>query len=134
MRCRIQPVNSSWLYCFSVRLIIYSVYRWHSCISQRDEKWSEELYMEIFGKSYKEVSMQELLIGLGKLEAMTPDDPLKRDFAGMKRASDGKLNDDDLVRELTASIEDLAGSSGANNVPAVLRAVEILGMEQARAW
>ncbi|KAF5869761.1 putative fatty acid oxygenase protein [Botrytis fragariae] len=110
------------------------VYRWHSCISQRDEKWSEELYMKIFGKSYKEVTMQELLIGLGKLEAMTPEDPLQRDFAGMKRGTDGKLNDDDLVKELTASIEDLAGSSGANNVPAVLRAVEILGMEQARAW
>ncbi|KAK6604717.1 Linoleate 10R-lipoxygenase [Botrytis cinerea] len=110
------------------------VYRWHSCISQRDEKWSEDLYMKIFGKSYKEVTMQELLIGLGKLEAMTPEDPLQRDFAGMKRGTDGKLNDDDLVNELTASIEDLAGSSGANNVPAVLRAVEILGMEQARAW
>ncbi|PQE12457.1 fatty acid oxygenase protein [Rutstroemia sp. NJR-2017a BBW] len=110
------------------------VYRWHSCISQRDEKWSEELYMKIFGKSYKEVTMHELLVGLSKLESMTPDDPLQREFAGLKRGPDGSLPDDDLVKILTESIEDLAGSSGANNVPPVLRAVEILGMEQARAW
>ena len=78
--------------------------------------------------------MRELLIGLGKMEAMTPDDPLKRDFAGLKRDHDGKFDDDELVQILADSIEDLAGSSGANNVPEVLRAVEILGMQQARKW
>jgi hypothetical protein len=90
--------------------------------------------MKIFGKSYKEVTMHELLVGLSKLESMTPDDPLQREFAGLKRGPDGSLPDDDLVKILTESIEDLAGSSGANNVPPVLRAVEILGMQQARAW
>jgi hypothetical protein len=115
-------------------LTIFRVYRWHSCISQRDEKWSEDLYAKLFNKHYKEVTMQELLTGLGKLESMTPDDPLKRDFEGLKRTPDGKLNDDDLVKILAESIEDVAGSSGANNVPAVLRAVEILGMQQARSW
>jgi linoleate 10R-lipoxygenase len=40
------------------------VYRWHSAISKRDEKWTEELYLELFGKPSHEVSMQELLIDL----------------------------------------------------------------------
>ncbi|RDW75784.1 hypothetical protein BP5796_06605 [Coleophoma crateriformis] len=110
------------------------VYRWHSCISERDEKWSEELYQKVFGKDHKDVGMHELLMGLGKLEASLSDDPLGRDFAGLERDSDGKLNDDDLVKILTESIEDVAGASGANNVPEVLRAVEILGQNQARAW
>ena len=78
--------------------------------------------------------MPELLAGLAKVEEMTPDDPVKRDFAELRRDTDGKFNDDDLVAILTSSIEDVAGASGANNVPEVLRAVEILGMEQARAW
>lgn len=65
---------------------------------------------------------------------MTPDDPLKRDFAGLERDADGKFDDDDLVAILASRISDVAGASGANNVPGVLRAVEILGMEQARAW
>ena len=78
--------------------------------------------------------MPGLLAGLAKVEEMTPDDTLKRDFAELRRDTDGKFNDDDLVVILTFSIEDVAGASGANNVPEVLRAVEILGIEQARAW
>lgn len=53
--------------------------------------------------------MHELLVGLGKLEASLPEDPLLRDFDGLKRDSEGKFDDDDLVRILTDSIEDLAG-------------------------
>ncbi|TAQ87459.1 hypothetical protein B7494_g4210, partial [Chlorociboria aeruginascens] len=101
---------------------------------QRDERWSQKLYQKLFEKDYREVTMPELLVGLQKLAQMTPDDPLERDFDGLKRGPDGSFNDDDLVNILVESIEDVAGSSGANNVPEVLRAVEILGMQQARAW
>ena len=111
-----------------------SVYRWHSCISETDRKWSERLYKRIFGKEYKDVAAEELIRGLSKLEAMTPDDPLLRDFGELERRDDDMFNDDDLVTILIDSIEDLAGASGANNIPEVLRAVEILGMEQAREW
>lgn len=53
--------------------------------------------------------MHELLLGLGKLEASVPDDPVERDFNGLVRDSEGNLDDDDLVKILTESIEDLAG-------------------------
>lgn len=53
--------------------------------------------------------MHELLIGLSKLEASIPEDPLQRDFDGLKRDSNGKLSDNDLVNILAESIEDLAG-------------------------
>jgi hypothetical protein len=110
------------------------VYRWHSCISERDEKWSQGLCKKIFGKDHKDVTLPELLAGIAKMAEITPNDPLKRDFAELQRDADGNFDDDDLVAILTSSIEDVAGASGANNVPEVLRAVEILGMEQARAW
>ncbi|KAI9799736.1 MAG: hypothetical protein M1833_003855 [Piccolia ochrophora] len=109
-------------------------YRWHSCISDRDDKWTQELYREMFGKEAHDVSMQDLLFGLSKWEMNMSKDPQKRDFAHLKRNADGKFNDDELVEILASSVEDTAGSFGANNVPKVLRSVEILGMQQARKW
>lgn len=68
------------------------------------------------------------------MEQKTPDEPLERPFAALKRQADGSFNDDDLVKILTTSIEDVAGSYGANRVPNILRSVEILGIIQARTW
>ncbi|KAF2456698.1 fatty acid oxygenase PpoC [Lineolata rhizophorae] len=110
------------------------VYRWHSAISKKDEAWTENLYKELFGKPADQVPMHELLHGLAKWNASLDKDPHKRPFAGLERDSSGKYNDDDLVNILADSIEDCAGSFGANNVPKALRAVEILGMQQARSW
>ena len=84
-------------------------YRWHSCISDRDDKWTQELYKKLFGKEAKDVSMQELLIGLSKWEKSLPRDPQQRPFADLKRGPDGKFNDDELVEILTSSVEDCAG-------------------------
>ena len=84
-------------------------YRWHSCISENDEKWTEEVYKELFGKKADEVSLQELLAGLSKWEHSLPDDPTQRPFAHLERGPDGKFNDDDLVKIMQTGIEDLAG-------------------------
>ena len=84
-------------------------YRWHSCISDRDDKWTQALYKRLFGKEAKDVSMQELLIGLSKWEKSLPRDPQQRPFADLKRGPDGKFNDDDLVEILASSVEDCAG-------------------------
>lgn len=60
-------------------------------------------------------------MGLGKWEKMIPDDPIQRPFGEFSRGADGKLNDEELVKCLTESIEDLAGAFGANNVPQCLK-------------
>lgn len=109
-------------------------YRWHSCISDRDDKWTQEKYRELFGKNPHDVSMKDLLMGLSKWEQDLPKNPPERPFAHLKRKEDGTFNDDDLAKILTESIEDPAGAFGANNVPTVLKSVEILGMQQARKW
>ncbi|KAH0555975.1 hypothetical protein GP486_006082 [Trichoglossum hirsutum] len=111
------------------------LYRWHSAISDRDDKWTQDFYRELFpGKEPSEVCIPELLTGLGRWEHELDPDPLKRPFAKLERQANGSYRDADIVKILTESIEDPAGSFGANNVPKVLRAVEVLGILQARKW
>lgn len=109
-------------------------YRWHSCISEKDEKWIEEFYWDLFGKPSAEVGVQDLLAGFAKFESRLPEDPLQRPFNKFKRGPDGKFSDDDLVECIVSAIEDCAGSFGARNVPASMRAIEILGIIQGRKW
>ena len=111
------------------------VYRWHSAISERDERWTYETYKGLFnGREPDELTIPELMQGLKKWEATLSEDPIERPFADIKRSDDGMLDDDGLVKILTESIEDVAGAFGANKVPRILRAVEVLGILQARKW
>jgi linoleate 8R-lipoxygenase/9,12-octadecadienoate 8-hydroperoxide 8R-isomerase len=111
------------------------VYRWHSCISARDQKWSEDLYKEIFvGQDPDKISLQQFTMGLGKWEAKLPEDPVERPFAKLQRQADGRYNDDDLAKIFEESVEDVAGAFGASNVPTVFRTIEVLGIKQARSW
>ncbi|KAH6847782.1 heme peroxidase [Chaetomium sp. MPI-CAGE-AT-0009] len=109
-------------------------YRWHSCISEKDDKWIEEFYYDLFGKPGDEVTVPELIMGFGKFEARIPADPAERPFNKFKRGPNGKFSDDDLVECITSGIEDCAGSFGARNVPTSMRAIEILGIIQGRKW
>lgn len=84
-------------------------YRWHSATSYKDEKWTEEVYKELFGKPAEEVSMVELLMGLHKYEQSIDKDPSKRTFAHLQRQPDGTFKDDDLVNIMTSAVEDVAG-------------------------
>lgn len=86
-------------------------YRWHSATSAKDELWTEEVYKELFGKPASEVGMTELLMGLGKYEQSLDKDPSKRTFAHLQRQEDGTFKDDDLVKIMTAAVEDVAGKS-----------------------
>ncbi|RKF83011.1 Psi-producing oxygenase A [Golovinomyces cichoracearum] len=111
------------------------IYRWHSVISERDDRWTQDKYAEMFsGKDPEQVTLEELLQTLGRFEKEIPSDPLERKFANLTRNPDGTYQDDDLVNILEASICDIASSYGANRIPRVLRSVEILGMIQSRAW
>ena len=49
------------------------IYRWHCAISEKDAKWTENFYSELFGgKPYTEVTMPEFMVGLGKWEKSIP--------------------------------------------------------------
>lgn len=80
------------------------------------------------------MSGEDFISAIGGWEKTLPLDPMKRPFANLQRSSGGNFNDDDLAAIFTESVEDCAGAFGANHVPIALRAVEILGIKQARFW
>ncbi|KAI0883987.1 linoleate diol synthase precursor [Annulohypoxylon maeteangense] len=111
------------------------VYRWHSALSKRDEKWiTDEFRTQLNVTDPAKASFEEVLKALVDFRGRIPDDPLKRNFANLQRGSDGTYSDDDLVEILSSSIEDVSGAFGANQIPSALRVIEILGIKQARAW
>lgn len=114
------------------------LYRFHSVISKRDEKWlGDFLKSEVFPKINKpleELTPLELIGGLYKYEKAIPVNPSERTFAHLKRNEKGFFNDAELVQVLKDSIEDPAGLFGARMVPKALRVVEILGILQSRKW
>ncbi|KAI1474429.1 heme peroxidase [Daldinia eschscholtzii] len=109
-------------------------YRWHSCISDKDDKWVEDFFREIFNKDPSELSHQDLVMGFAKFERGIPDEPAERVFGGFKRNNDGIFDDDDLVGCISDAIEDCAGAFGGRNVPQSMKPVEILGILQGRKW
>ena len=52
----------------------------------------------------------------------------------LKRGPDGKFSDDDLADILNTATENPAGAFRGRGTPGVLRLVEIMGIEQSRAW
>ncbi|KAI5788727.1 heme peroxidase [Pyronema domesticum] len=112
------------------------VYRWHSCISKRDDLWTQEFYQKLFGPDVdvQKVTLPEFLRAVHIWEMSIPEDPAERTLEDFVRQPDGSFNDDDLVKVLMESVEDPAGAFGARNVPHVMRLVEVLGIEQTRRW
>jgi hypothetical protein len=89
------------------------LYRFHSIISQRDEKWLNDFLTSLFPgtkKKLDELTPQELLQGLLRWEQNIHPDPSKREFDGLKRGPDGKFKDEDMVRLMTESMEAPAGT------------------------
>ncbi|KAI9147556.1 Linoleate 10R-lipoxygenase [Paramyrothecium foliicola] len=109
-------------------------YRWHSCISEMDEKWIQDFYTELLGDGYGEMNLQALMKAVKKLEASVDKDPGKRTFNGFERGPDGKFNDDQLVDALATAIEQPGGAFGARNVPRIMKPIEMLGIIRGRKW
>jgi linoleate 10R-lipoxygenase len=114
------------------------LYRFHSCISKKDEWWINNFFLKLFpGRKPEElahVSLKELGDALVLFEKSIPEDPSKRVFDDLQRQADGRFKDEDLARVLKEAMDDPAGSFGARMVPKALKIVEVLGISQARKW
>jgi len=113
------------------------VYRWHSAISVRDEKWANDLYAKLFPdvKDPSQLSVEQFVKGLRDWEKKLPPEPSQWEFGGMERdKSSGAFDDADLVKIIADSTEDVACAFGPRQVPKIMKLVEVLGMEQARLW
>jgi hypothetical protein len=91
------------------------IYRWHAAISDRDDKWTQELTAKIFpGQDMGKISVDDFKLGLLRwLKGLEPD-PAKRSVAGLSRNGDGTFNDDELVKIIIESTEDCAGMFPSN--------------------
>ncbi|MCJ1351753.1 MAG: hypothetical protein MMC33_001737 [Icmadophila ericetorum] len=111
------------------------IYRWHSATSSKDEKWAQEFFGKLFpGKKPTTISLADFRQGLQKWAHSISKDPGKWTFNGFKRTANGSYADADILKCLVEGTEDIAGAFGAQNVPTVLKLVEVMGIEQARDW
>lgn len=109
-------------------------YRWHSCISEMDDKWIQDFYTKMLGEDYGAMDMRALMTAVKKFEMSIPADPGKRTFGGFERGVDGRFNDDELMEALATAIEQPGGAFGARNVPRIMKPVEMLGIIRGRRW
>ncbi|CAK3987206.1 Psi-producing oxygenase A [Lecanosticta acicola] len=125
------------------------VYRWHSAVSERDDRWTQQLFSELFpGVSAADVSKPEKIgMFLGRLKKLADEtestEPDERAYPALEHERlerikegprKGSYRDDDLAAILTSSIEDCANAMGPQQVPVVMKAIEMLGIQQARTW
>ncbi|KAF4126244.1 linoleate 10R-lipoxygenase [Geosmithia morbida] len=112
-------------------------YRWHSCISEMDEKWIEKFFGDLVGEDHYDpdsVDVKTLMMAMKKFEMSIPEDPAERTFNGFERGLDGRFDDDELMEALATAIEQPGGAFGARNVPRVMKPVEMMGIIRGRRW
>jgi prostaglandin-endoperoxide synthase 2/linoleate 10R-lipoxygenase len=87
------------------------VYRFHTIISDRDDKWTQGFMKSLFpDKDPETITLEEFYGGLVAVLAKVNKDPAKRDLHGMTRdTATGQFDDGELVKILTESTEDCAG-------------------------
>jgi hypothetical protein len=111
------------------------IYRWHSVISDRNERFLNDFFQKLFPHTRAEdLTQAQFRAGMRTWAMGLPADPGKRSFGGLCRDAGGRFKDSDLVNILTEATEDVAGTFGARQVPRALKPIEILGIQQARRW
>ncbi|KAH9826945.1 psi-producing oxygenase A-like [Teratosphaeria destructans] len=129
------------------------VYRWHAAISTKDDKWTQKLYAELMKRANLDMTPEQAaepeniykFLGiLGMLERkLQSADPEERAWPALQEETldrikegpcAGNYRDDDLAKILTDSINDCANAYGPQQVPTVMKAIEVLGINQARTW
>ncbi|KAH7928581.1 heme peroxidase [Leucogyrophana mollusca] len=114
------------------------LYRWHTTVSEADVRWTEEFFANAAsfqGQSMEKIELKAFIpLLIQEIEKTAGLKPHERTFAGLKRGPDGRFPSDQIAKILQDATESPAGQYRARGTPAVLRPIEILGMEQARKW
>lgn len=88
------------------------IYKFHTMISDKDDKYLQSLLQNILpGKDISTVAPSEYEQAVTGYLAKLDTDPSKRSVVGLSRGSTGTLDDAALVNILIASTEDCAGIS-----------------------
>ncbi|KAJ7472240.1 heme peroxidase [Mycena galericulata] len=110
------------------------LYRWHSCLSEKDTEWTENQFKDLFkGMDFDSITPEDFLTTAG--QKMRPDPDVKKwTFNNLERGPNGRFKDSDLAEILHNATSWRAGAYKARGIPEVLRVIEVLGIEQARRW
>ncbi|KAF3035370.1 hypothetical protein E8E11_005370 [Didymella keratinophila] len=118
-----------------INLELNLTYRWHSTISTKDQPWLEQHMAKLLPNVRVEnMTAQDMLLAMRQFAARQPSNPGGRTLAGLQRHNGDSFEDADLVQVLTDTTEVVAASFGPRQVPIVLKVIEIMGIQQARAW
>ncbi|KAH7258995.1 heme peroxidase-domain-containing protein [Fusarium redolens] len=129
------------------------LYRFHCAISMKDERYAETFMKELFEKDEtwnpKDLNLPQFMGLMQKSKAKASlfpkPEPWQQEFGVMKDGHPdfkpfkrneftGLFDDKAMVEELTSAMDDPIANFGPLNVPRCLRAVEVLGIMQARKW
>jgi hypothetical protein len=91
------------------------LYRWHSAVSARDDKWTQGFCAKVFpGKDMSKLTINEFRLGIAAWGQTIDTDPSKRnlDMGTLVRdETTGQFDDAALIKLLIDSTEDCAGNS-----------------------
>lgn len=120
------------------------LYRFHCAISQKDEKYVEDFMKESFAKmdpnlDPKKISLQKFLQATKMMrDQPKTKEPWEETFGlpsqQFKRNANGLFDDKQMTDALKSAMDDPISNFGPRNVPKSLKAVEIMGIMQARKW
>ncbi|OCH92406.1 heme peroxidase [Obba rivulosa] len=109
------------------------LYRWHATTSLQDEQWTQQAFKKLFGdKDPANVTVDDFKKAVSDFRPTTA--PKTWEFAEAKRSANGRFSDAVLAEYLLNATEAPARAFGARGTPAVLRVIEMMGIEQSRNW
>ncbi|KAK0616129.1 heme peroxidase-domain-containing protein [Bombardia bombarda] len=128
------------------------LYRFHCAISLKDEHYAEDFMREYFGKlddptwNPKTMDLPQFMLLMNQARmadaGKKPVEPCKQTF-GLQHNQDlcfkrneitGLFDDQQMITQLQKDMDDKISNFGPRNVPRSLKAVEVLGILQARKW
>ncbi|KAG9311348.1 heme peroxidase [Chiua virens] len=110
------------------------LYRWHASVCEEDEIWLNGMFNKLFPGANPKTMTPKDLGTLLREKVVPPRDVKTWTFGGLERGPDGRFADQDLARILQDGTERRAGAFRARGCPAVMRAIEMLAVEQGRKW
>ncbi|KAM0789376.1 hypothetical protein ACM66B_000206 [Microbotryomycetes sp. NB124-2] len=121
----------------AVSLEFSLLYRWHSAVSEKEDKWLQDLLTSVMpaGKTFDQYTPADFKEAMDKLKKVQehPDEPKTWNLAGLQRdPATGKFDDNALAQVLADATEDIAGAFGARGSPACMRLIDVMGIAVAR--
>ncbi|ESK85272.1 heme peroxidase [Moniliophthora roreri MCA 2997] len=109
------------------------LYRWHATLSEEDASWTEKIFRQYLGDADLSQVTPAQFHDAARTALGRTGNVREWTFHGLKRAN-GRFSDADLADLIMNATEYRAGAFKARNIPAAMRVIEILGIEQSRKW